>query len=228
VTVAQETDADGKVIAAEVQLEAPEDFYVAWSSSKTCGVAAGEGLGKRTSARLYRRSGGQASLRTYDRAGATGGAIDLEQSDLRWNAEKVGQALDYLKKTIDAGLPVYIGVNEAGQRTFRIDPATGRPDPARGLANDGVTDHFLLITGYRTEVQGGGWRLTALSAVDNAAGTGQEGRFPRFTIGTDGRVIKPAGAAGSDLAIDMEYQLTQVWVYEADEPGVRALSAWSP
>jgi hypothetical protein len=230
VTVTRETDAAGNPTAAEVQLDNPDECYVAWSHVKTCGVAAGEGLSVRSRGLpLYRRPRRQSSLRTYDRQGLNGGATDFRQTDIRWNADKVAQALDYIKRTVDAGLPAYIGVNEGGKRTNKIDPVTRQEDPARGLANDGVTDHFLLITGYRTEIRGDRWQLTALSAVDNAAGGGQEGRYPRFTVDADGSVIKPATPGReNEAAIYREYQLSQVWVYERDEPTVRNQSAWSP
>jgi hypothetical protein len=152
VSATPETDATGNVTAAEVQLDNPDRCYVPWSDQKTCGRAAGEGLAW-TRLPLYRRAGGQASLRTYDRQDPetpSSGAVDAAQTDIRWNADKTAQALDYIKRTVDAGLPVYIGVNERGGRTWRINPLTGRPDPTRGLANDGIVDHFLLITGYRT------------------------------------------------------------------------------
>jgi hypothetical protein len=235
VSVTPETDAAGNVTAAEVQLDNPDRCYVPWSDQKTCGRAAGEGLGQRTRLPLYRRPGGQASLRTYDRQNRntpSSGAVDAAQTDIRWNADKTAQALDYIKRTVDAGLPAYIGVNERGQVTYKRNPQTGKEDPARGLANDGVTDHFLLITGYRTELHDGRWRITALSAVDNAAGGGQEGRYPRFDVRADGQVIKPEipGHENDALrpAITYEYQLTQVWVYAKDEPSVRNQSAWWP
>jgi hypothetical protein len=235
VSVTPETDAAGNITAAEVQLDNPDRCYVPWSDQKTCGKAAGEGLAQRTRLPLYRRAGGQASLRTYDRQNrntASSGAVDAAQTDIRWNADKTAQALDYVKRTVDAGLPVYVGVNERGHRTYRINPQTHKEDPALGLANDGVTDHFLLISGYRTEVQDGRWRITALSAVDNAAGGGQEGRYPRFVVRADGRVIKPEIPGHENdarrNAITFEYQLTQVWVYAKDEPSVRNQSAWWP
>jgi len=235
VSVTPETDATGNVIAAEVQLDNPDRCYVPWSQQKTCGVAAGEGLAQCTRLPLYRRPGRQASLRTYDRQNRdtpSSGAVDAAQTDIRWNADKTAQALDYIKRTIDAGLPAYIGVNERGRVTNKRNRRTGQEDPRLGPANDGVTDHFLLITGYRTELRDGRWRIAALSAVDNAAGGGQQGRYPRFDVRDDGRVIKPEIAGhendNSRAAITMEYQLTQVWVYARDEPSVRNQSAWWP
>jgi hypothetical protein len=234
VSVTPDTDAAGNVTAAEVQLKNPDRCYVPWSNQKPCGIAAGEGLARYTRLPLYRRPGRQASLRTYDRQNRntrSSGAVDAAQTDIRWNADKTAQALGYIKRTIDAGLPVYIGVNERGRVTNKRNPQTGQEDPALGPANDGVTDHFLLITGYRTEVQDGRWRITALSAVDNAA-LGQVGRFPRFVVGDDGRVIKPEIPGHENdnrrAAITMEYQLAQVWVYAKDEPSVRNQSAWWP
>lgn len=217
-----------------MQLKNPDRCYVPWSNQKPCGIAAGEGLARYTRLPLYRRPGRQASLRTYDRQNRntrSSGAVDAAQTDIRWNADKTAQALGYIKRTIDAGLPVYIGVNERGRVTNKRNPQTGQEDPALGPANDGVTDHFLLITGYRTEVQDGRWRITALSAVDNAA-LGQVGRFPRFVVRDDGRVIKPEIPGHENdnrrAAITMEYQLAQVWVYAKDEPSVRNQSAWWP
>jgi hypothetical protein len=228
VTVTEQRDAAGTVTAADVQLDNPDELFVPWSDTRTCGICAQQGLSARTSERRYRRPGRQPSLRTYDRTGAHRGAADAAQTDIVWNAAKTAQALDYIKQTVDAGLPVYVGVNEAGVITSKIDPQTGRQDPARGRANDGITDHYLLISGYRTEVQGGRWRVTRLSAVDNAAGGGAVGRLPQFEVRANGRVVKPATSATPGPAIEHEYQLTQVWVYEKDEPAVRTLDAWSP
>jgi hypothetical protein len=107
------------------------------------------------------------------------------------------------------------------------------PDTDTAHSDQSVPVLFvLLFLKGRTELHDGRWRITALSAVDNAAGGGQEGRYPRFDVRADGQVIKPEipGHENDALrpAITYEYQLTQVWVYAKEEPSVRNQSAWWP
>lgn len=207
--------------AATVQLVNREQMYVPWTPTRPCGQAAGEGLRKRTSKRLYLRKGRQPGLRTFDRKNDLG-ATDSGQSDIRWNGHKVDEVLSYVKETLDSGDPVFVGANEANKVTYK-DPK----DPSQGLINDGVTDHFLLLYGYRMEFVNGDWAITKLLAIDNAAGSGTEGRYPEFDV-RGGKIKKRATCANPDSSVEREYQLTQVRVYEEDLQQARNRDAWWP
>jgi hypothetical protein len=221
--IATEQNASGEIVAATVKLNNREGMYVAWTQTKRCGKAAGEGLAARKpSDVLYTKTGQQPSLRTYDRIGANGGTIDGAQTDLNWNATYLAECIGYIKTKIDANRPAYIGVNERGKKTFKVGSATA-------LANDGIVDHFLLIHGYRVELVNNKWKVTKLYAVDNAAGLGLTGRYPEFTV-ADGEVRKAATKANpdpySDPSIELEYQLAQVWAYKKDLETVKKMTAW--
>jgi hypothetical protein len=219
---------------------APTDFTVVLkdhrASSKyvpyttNCAVSAFQTLRKfKPGTVLYNPKGRQSGLRTYDRRDpkrGESGAIDADQTDLRWNARKVAETALYIKDTIDSGLPVYAGVNEAGkdQETRSCQPNKPGCNP-KAFINDGVTDHFLIVSGYRARRIGGAWRLIELYAIDNAAGGGTVGRYPTFDV-TTSAIRKPARTDHPVDAIDYEYQLTQVRVYKKDLKRAKQLTAW--
>jgi hypothetical protein len=200
-----------------------------------CAVAAFETLRKfKPGKPLYNPKGRQSGLRTYDRRDpkrGESGAIDAAQTDLRWNARKVAETALYIKDTIDSGLPIFAGVNEAGKEQDKRDcqPSSPGCNP-NAFINEGVTDHFLIVSGYRAQRIGSAWRLTELYAIDNAAGDAagggtEEVRYPTFDVTTTA-IRKPARTDHPVQAIDYEYQLTQVRVYKKDLKRVKQLRAW--
>jgi hypothetical protein len=198
--------------------------FVAYTNN--CAVAAFETFRKLTDKALYSPKGRQPGLRTYDRKNPRwggSGAIDEDQTDLNWNPGKIADTVAYIKSAIDRGLPVYVGVNEAGGGQEL--GTTGRP------INEGVTDHFLIIAGYTAKFQPGlypfrpgGWEVVRLAAIDNATDHVWMS-FPTFEV-TPYSIRKPANGDLRRQASDYEYQLTQVRVYADDVEQAKTLGAW--
>jgi len=172
---------------------------------------------------IYKTKGRLPGLRTYE---GTGPESDVPSKGVQWSSLRLAESLGYLRRTIDGGRPVMIGVAELDHVMYK------KPDPAKpGVkvrANDGVTDHYLLISGYR--VRNG--LVTELHAVDNATAesatppeTDAES-YPIFNV-VDDTVVKP-GASYDDVdrAVEMRYDLTMVRVYTSDVPAAKKLTAW--
>jgi hypothetical protein len=201
------------------------DTFVGYKGN--CADAAMETFKKLTDKSLYKLPGKQSGLRTYDRTdpkSGRSGAIGWRQTDLNWNTDKVRETLDYIKLKIDQGLPLYIGVNEGD--TLQKLGQGGRP------INDSVTDHFLIIVGYTAvnappgmwPIEGGGWRIVRLQAIDNAT-YDKVRRFPEFDV-TRYSIRKPAWETIGIDAADREYQISQVRVYAEDVERMKSAQAW--
>lgn len=155
---------------------------------------------------------GARGLKTYDTITKTGGAVDKAQTGINWNKAKSTTVQTYMKSTIDHGRPVLVGVNVRGEAN---------------KINEGLTDHFVLVYGYRVQLVAGAWAITAFFAVDNAA---FEGRFTEFTVGSGGAIVKPAPVpqlrGGRNLTANEEYHLTQARIYQKDRARLRSDPAW--
>lgn len=143
--------------------------------------------------------------------------------DVLHDPQRCDEALGYVALAINEGLPIVVGVNELGGVTLREDGS---------LANDGITDHYILIVGYEVSSSGAIWKIIRLQGMDNAPGPMPEHpapadlsyRFPVINVERNGtgeivRVLKPASSAGG--AAGSEYQLTLVKVYERHVARIR-------
>lgn len=113
-----------------------------------------EGIPQEARVREGRPLVGPRGLKTYDTITKTGGAVDKAQTRINWNKAKSTTVQTYMKSTIDDGRPVLVGVNVRGEAN---------------KINEGLTDHFVLVYGYRVQLVAGAWAITAFFAVDNAA-----------------------------------------------------------
>ena len=133
------------------------------------------------------------------------------------NPNKAAEVLDYIRTTIDSGRPVMVGVNEAGIKQ-RI--------------NEGVTDHFMVISGYELTNNDGKMDISTLYGIDNAQG-GQRvteaekaNAYPQFKVESDGKMVKKGDVHPQRFAVQYEYQITQARVYVSNFDNVKNLGAW--
>jgi len=147
------------------------------------------------------------AMRVFERA------IGANQSDVQYNATKAKEAVDYIAYRINEGTPVLIGVNEGG---------------VSQSINEGVTDHWLNVVGYKMEFDSQGrFRVTELHGLDNAVTSLNDARArPVFSVNDTFEARKAATGAASNQAADRAYQLTQIRVYREDFEVVRKLDSW--
>jgi hypothetical protein len=89
--------------------------------------------------------------------------------------------------------------------------------------NEGFTDHFILVVGYDMARTDAGWQVTSLTALDSATADATKG-VDQLVV-TDSSVTKPAVDGGTG-AISMEYQLTQIRIYQKDLASCQDAGAW--
>lgn len=116
---------------------------------------------------------------------------DHQQSDIEVSATAGRIAIDYIKTSLDEQRAVVVGVNVAGHG-------------GGSYPNQPVTDHFLIITGYRTDARG---NPVALIGIDNAvSGTANV----EFQIEPDTlKITKHAEPLRKDY-LSSAYQLSEV------------------
>lgn len=216
--VTQKIDLSGNTIGVEVELKDKEKYWVPFREGPECFDLACEGLRRGTDEELYQVTGRQPGLRTFEK-----NKQNVEKQDIVVDTKKAKAGLEYIKATLDSGLPVLVGVNEKGIKTPK------KSDPNK-QANEGFTDHFVLIIGYKLEFQDGGWKITQLYAVDSAISQKLPPRYPTFEVRGDGSIIKPTNETLQRLypnrAVAHEYQVTQIRVYKKDLPSIKSNPAW--
>src|SRR5258708_5762875 len=89
--------------------------------------------------------------------------------------------------SVRSGNPVIVGVNEGGKL------ATATVDGAVQVINKGITNHYVVIYGFKeVEQADGSWKVTELYGMDNAtAGSWRDSRetWPHFEVEASGRVV---------------------------------------
>src|SRR5262249_55778371 len=106
-------------------------------------------------------------------------------------------ALSQIKRHIDLGRPVFVGVNEPS--------AVPGTDSRIDYEHQPVSEHFLALYGYETDIYG---NFTRLFGQDNAAEAAAE---VVFYVKADGSIAKPAERRPvREAYIEREYQLSEV------------------
>jgi len=106
--------------------------------------------------------------------------------------------LDYIKRCIDKNYPVLIGVSA------QCLAVKMQGDGKYKMINDGVTEHFLVLTSYTVQNN----NVIGLGGIDNAT---NPVTHINLIVESDGKKIyKPSTNENSENTIDKEYQVTQV------------------
>jgi hypothetical protein len=121
----------------------------------------------------------------------------VTQQDIVVDEESAYNAISYIKKSIDAGLPAMIGVNVAKESQLTFN---------RGE----VTDHFLNIIGYE-EIDG---KIISFSAIDNAVSNGKE--ILLYVEQETGKIYKEED--NSSNYTGYAYQVDQVRLWDTIAP----------
>jgi len=130
---------------------------------------------------------------------------------------RTADALSYVRSTLDRGRPLMAGVNEGDKIAT---------DSSGNEINKGVTNHYIVITGYDAVFEKGEWRVVSLTGIDNAtADVSKLQSFPRFTVNANGSITK-SGALQGRYAFDLAYSITEIRVYKMDFDTVKTNSAW--
>jgi hypothetical protein len=130
-----------------------------------------------------------------------GGVILYEATAQRIKTDKTASdvALEQIKRHIDAGRAVVTGVSEPASSS--VVDKTKQP----------VTDHFVAVYGYETDVDG---KIVGLYAKDNAVGGTAE---IHFVVGADGSITKPKQTKAASDYLKMEYQVSEVRFHKGFE-----------
>jgi RHS repeat-associated protein len=127
-----------------------------------------------------------------------GGMVLYEAIAKRMKTDKIASdlALSQIRRHIDSGRVIIGGVNEPASR--------GQIDPEE----QPVTDHFIDISGYETDIHG---NIKSVYARDNASSDVPE---IRLEVKADGSITKPANnrvpQSERRFAINQEYQLSEL------------------
>ncbi len=140
-------------------------------------------------------SGANMTTKAGETATGGGGVILYEAVARRIKTDKTASdlALSQIRRHVDTGRAVVAGVNE---------PSTAG---AVDTKKQPVTDHFVAIYGYETDIRG---NITALFAKDNAvSGTAEV----KFIVNLNGSITKPVEERPEgESYINQEYQLSEV------------------
>ena len=140
-------------------------------------------------------SGANTTANAGDTAVGGGGVILYKAVERKIRTDKTASdvALTQIKRHIESGRAVVAGVNEPG--TAAVVDRTRQP----------VTDHFVAIYGYETDIFG---HFIGLLARDNAvSGTAEV----RFVVGSEGSITKPTeNRPKGQEYLAQEYQLSEV------------------
>ncbi|MCC7525908.1 MAG: VCBS repeat-containing protein, partial [Chitinophagaceae bacterium] len=140
-------------------------------------------------------AGVQSSLKNDETPTGGGGVILYEKvaQKIKTDPDASKLALEQIKLHIDSGRALVAGVNEPGHS---------------GVVNNDtqpVTDHFVALYGYETDIHG---KVIALLAKDNATNKISE---VRFIVNADGSITKPKEERPSGQEyLEQEYQLSEV------------------
>jgi len=112
------------------------------------------------------------------------------QDKLNINPQVSKNMADYARMAIDKGLPVVVGVNYGVVSSI----------------NEGVTDHFLVLTGYETNNEG---NAIGFLGVDNVGGVDVKFEVNQET----GEILKPK-SAGNSFQEKHAFTITQMRLWK--------------
>lgn len=123
--------------------------------------------------------------------------IPENQHDIKVNPSVSKNFIDYLIKCIDEKLPVLVGVNAGHKEDI----------------NDKVTDHFVVVYGYRIDLNK---NTTHILAIDNACSNTVK---VIFNVSDDFKISKPTSPKTGCSYTDSEiYVMTQIRVWKDIQP----------
>jgi hypothetical protein len=128
---------------------------------------------------------------------------DKDQVDITVKSDVSANMVDYIQQCIDKKYPVVAGVNSGHVSS----------------ENDGVTDHFLVITGYKED----SGDITKIWALDNASSVVPEIEFS--VNSSSKKIAKPvltgSGKTNCEYIDDEIYVVTQLRVWKQVKPKTR-------
>lgn len=191
-TGATPTDlSDNTVVAASktpLQMRAPVPFYSQFEGGhgytpgdKACAKAA----------KAMAAAGGATPGSMADRIQV--GTSEDRLGRLKINPERAREANTYLDNQLAAGKPVVVGVSHADNR----------------INADGLTDHFVTITGKGVDERGRTFYAFADPATRNASKGADTNPNNRFIVGNDGKLVRD-GSLSTGFVADRRFEMTAV------------------
>ena len=120
--------------------------------------------------------------------GKTEDADKQSPEDLKTRSKTGKIMLDYAVKSLDKGMPVVVGVHYKETRE--------NADGSGKLLNEGITDHFVVITGYKTNKKGD---VTHLKYIDNVDAKSDR----EFAVNKNNKLLDKDGPLGPAVVTQM-------------------------